>query len=728
MNMKHFTLHAFPYSVFVPGTPFSYTRIFSTRGRLLPLLLAALFVLPGRMSANSGFSSLASNPSIGELLNPDGTLNRYTGFSGSLDLNGFSVRLDPDKGVVAIPVKAPASPDAQGMMTSGWSPMGSGLVESGSYGECHTIVVSGTDVYVGGSFETAGGVPAENIAKWNGTSWSTLGGGLNGANCRVIVISGTDLYAGGGFYFQTASGVYAKNIAKWNGSVWSPLGTGITGACFSIAVSGTTVYAGGGFIAAGDVPANNIAKWDGTAWSALGSGLNGSCWSIAISGTDLYIAGSFSTAGGNPVNYVAKWNGSTWSALGTGMNGSCNVVVISGTDIYVGGAFTTPANNIAKWNGSAWSALGTGLNNGCRAIFLSGTDIYAGGAFTMAGGAPANSIAKWNGTSWSALDGGLNGIGCFAIGVSGTDVYAGGSFSMADGMIANSIAKWQPPVPVDTDGDGTPDPTDGCPTDPYKIAPGACGCNQKDEDTDADGTADCVDGCPNDQNKIAPGICGCGQKDYDSDNDGLYDCFDNCDHVANVPQTDIDCDGAGNACDLCPGGNDLVDNDLNGLPDCKYPPIYSKIIPAWKCGTNKVYVAHLSGGIHTTQCVTYSSLTTHLNHGDYLGPHNNAPCPVPSPNMDGGSDGLFPTELAAELELFPNPAGEEVNIFFERGDAPAVLTIYDQFGKAIWTETLEAGQMEITLHLDNRRLSNGVYLVCAESEGERRTQRLVIAR
>ncbi len=79
---------------------------------------------------------------------------------------------------------------------------------------------------------------------------------------------------------------------------------------------------------------------------------------------------------------------------------------------------------------------------------------------------------------------------------------------------------------TDSDNDGTPDCNDGCPTDPNKTAPGACGCGIADTDNDNDGTADCNDGCPTDPNKTAPGACGCGIADTDSDNDGIADCVD----------------------------------------------------------------------------------------------------------------------------------------------------------------------------------------------------------
>ena len=45
-----------------------------------------------------------------------------------------------------------------------------------------------------------------------------------------------------------------------------------------------------------------------------------------------------------------------------------------------------------------------------------------------------------------------------------------------------------------------------------------------DVDTDEDGVNDCDDDCPTDPYKIEPGLCGCGVADLDSDGDGLLDC------------------------------------------------------------------------------------------------------------------------------------------------------------------------------------------------------------
>ena len=151
--------------------------------------------------------------------------------------------------------------------------------------------------------------------------WVSLNPGMPGANGDVsaIAVDGSgNVYVGGGFTFIGT--VPANYIAKWDGSAWSALGSGMNGDVYALAVSGTNLYAGGDFTTAGGVPANNIAKWNGSAWSALGSGMNGTVYALAVSGTNLYAGGYFTTAGGVTANNIAKWDGSAWSALGSGMN------------------------------------------------------------------------------------------------------------------------------------------------------------------------------------------------------------------------------------------------------------------------------------------------------------------------------------------------------------------------------------------------------------------------
>ncbi len=143
---------------------------------------------------------------------------------------------------------------------------------------------------------------------------------------------------------------------------------------------------------------------------------------------------------------------------------------------------------------------------------------------------------------------------------------------------------------TDSDSDGTPNCIDGCPTDPNKIAAGQCGCSVADVDSDGDGTANCNDGCPTNPNKIAPGQCGCAVADVDSDGDGTANCNDGCPNDSNkiapgqcgcgVADTDTDGDGTANCNDGCPSdpaktqpgtcgcGVSEIDTDGDGVKNC----------------------------------------------------------------------------------------------------------------------------------------------------------------
>jgi hypothetical protein len=337
---------------------------------------------------------------------------------------------------------------------SSWSALGSGVsgVADNLIGDVYALAVSGGTLYAGGAFTSADGSPANNIAQWNGSSWSALDSGTNsvGLNNGVfaLAVSGSTLYAGG--VFTAAGGSAANYVAQWNGSSWSALGlglnVGINNYVLALAVSGSTLYAGGLFQTAGGTPAANIAQWDGTNWSALGSGVNAFVFALAVSGSTLYAGGLFTTEDGSAATNIAQWNGTNWSALGPGINFTVNALAVSGSTLYAGGNFTNAggnaANYIAQWNGSNWSALGSGMNNAVSALAVSGSTLYAGGYFTTAGGdTNANYIAQWNGSNWSALGSGMDNV-VVALAVSGSTLYAGGEFTNEDGNAANYIAQW----------------------------------------------------------------------------------------------------------------------------------------------------------------------------------------------------------------------------------------------------------------------------------------------
>jgi hypothetical protein len=287
-------------------------------------------------------------------------------------------------GTAFIPIRALAQ-------CSDWQP-GFNLPGIGGTPSASVVFDDGTGsaLYVAGDFRTAENVTASCVAKWDGSAWSSLGSGItdslyNQPRVSSLAVfddgSGPALYVVG--WFNHAGGVYAAKIARWDGTNWSEVGGGLPLAytVTSLGVfddgNGPALYVGGNFAVPGAPSSGGIARWDGSAWTPLGSGFAGSinprilCMTVFDdgSGPALYVGGSFTMAGAVNVSNIARWDGSTWSALGSGMDGDIRVLTAfdngSGLGLYAGGSFTvaggTPATGIARWNGSSWSALGSDL-------------------------------------------------------------------------------------------------------------------------------------------------------------------------------------------------------------------------------------------------------------------------------------------------------------------------------------------------------------------------------
>ena len=234
----------------------------------------------------------------------------------------------------------------------------------------------------------------------------------------VIYDSVGNLYLGG--LFSSAYSVAANNIARYDGASWSALGVGTNNYIRALAIGPDgNLIAGGAFTTAGGSGANRIARWDGAAWSALGSGVNNEVFSI-VTGPDgyVYVGGTFTQAGGNPANRVARWTGSAWEALGTGMDSDVyRLTFDSAGNLYAVGNFTTAggltANGAAKWNGVSWAPLGTGITGGYGGAVQYDTlagRLLVGGTFTSAGGVTTpDSIATWTGSAWLPSDVNLPG-------------------------------------------------------------------------------------------------------------------------------------------------------------------------------------------------------------------------------------------------------------------------------------------------------------------------------
>jgi hypothetical protein len=364
---------------------------------------------------------------------------------------------------------------------SAWTALGSGVSGASTFRTVRALTVwddgDGPALYVGGSFTSAGGVAASYLARWDGTSFSPVGGGLDS---QVFSLTTFDSGAGAGLYvggeFTHAGALSANCIAKWNGSSWSAFGVGMNNEVRAMAFydeghgGGPVLFAGGGFTLAGGVTAQRIARWDGAAWSPVVNGVrNGghpAVNALAVFddgsgvGSALYVGGAFDDAGSQPdANDIARWNGNFWSKLENGVDGTVLALATfddgngGGATLHIGGSFisagTAAARSAAKWDGASWSSLGRGTSLDVRALAVlddgQGPALYAGGAFKSIGGVAADRIAKWDGASWAPLGSGVDNV-VSALAVyddgAGPALYAAGSFSNAGGAPASRIAKW----------------------------------------------------------------------------------------------------------------------------------------------------------------------------------------------------------------------------------------------------------------------------------------------
>ncbi len=202
------------------------------------------------------------------------------------------------------------------------------------------------ELYVGGFFVDIGGISVKRIARFDGTTWRDVGGGVTaGMAPRVtaMVMYNGELHVAGDM--SKVGSVNVKNIARWDGNQWHPVGTGLgsEGLVASMVVDtiNNFLYAGGGFSTTADgIPVNGTAVWDGERWDSLATPLRG----VGTFGMTMYKNQLFIGGGGGPTftatdTVMARWDGKQWYPV-HGLNGGIMSLATYKDELYVGGGFT----------------------------------------------------------------------------------------------------------------------------------------------------------------------------------------------------------------------------------------------------------------------------------------------------------------------------------------------------------------------------------------------------
>ena len=148
-----------------------------------------------------------------------------------------------------------------------WKSLGNGIIlpilcslEGVNDAGVHSLVIYQNELYASGCFYKAAGdsSPDDCIARWDGNQWHAVGGGLN-VYATYMAVFNNELYASGAF--TTAGGIPAKQIAKWDGSKWCSIDTNAIGG--KLAVYNNELLLGSGKTFTNIGINSCIIKWTG---------------------------------------------------------------------------------------------------------------------------------------------------------------------------------------------------------------------------------------------------------------------------------------------------------------------------------------------------------------------------------------------------------------------------------------------------------------------------------
>jgi len=253
-------------------------------------------------------------------------------------------------------------------------------------------------LYVGGKFERANRKLVNNVAVWDGTSWSGVGKGVDGEVFDILELNGKVFVAGDFSYAGKSTeseGVPAVRIAKWDGTKWSAMGKpAVDREIYALTTDGKSVFIGGNFTKINDeTETRGVAKWNGTKWEAIGGKFDRAVMTMCFHKGTLYAGGIFHNFGDDSMEGIASYDGKTWNEVGNGgLNSRVAWLSSDGMNLYAAGQFNLGGSQgIGKWDGSKWS-LAAKTDNETFFVHAEGKRVYFTGDFSSINGKPSHNV------------------------------------------------------------------------------------------------------------------------------------------------------------------------------------------------------------------------------------------------------------------------------------------------------------------------------------------------
>ena len=314
---------------------------------------------------------------------------------------------------------------------------------SDALNDVYAIAVRGNDIYLGGSFKTMGGQRRNRIAKVSkaGVLDPNFNPNITGGNpggVATIVVTSTDVFVGGNF--SAIGGQPRVNLAKVNpitGLVDAgrrsfdpdPVASTSSGRVSALQVLGDDVYVSGNFTSIGGAWRNQIAKISAATGDADvsfnanvsgGSAYGPNIDDVVLARETLFVAGDFSLIGGAARNNVATLNPKTGGEV-TGFNPNVTGgqrptvyrIRVTDQEVYIGGFFThvggQAQSHVARLTRTgASSAFEPRVADAVVALATSNTTLYVGGLFYKVGGRQRLEYAQFTQPLTLAVPGALD--------------------------------------------------------------------------------------------------------------------------------------------------------------------------------------------------------------------------------------------------------------------------------------------------------------------------------
>lgn len=316
-----------------------------------------------------------------------------------------------------------------------WGPLGSGLAGT----QVDYLQVWNGKLIAAGRITTAGGLPAHNIAAWDGSQWSALGEGWD--SIRGITTH-NGMLAVAGVRPDSSEG----EVALWDGVEWTTAAKSNKNLLASYLGQ---LYQADQWRDALGYHHASVKRYDGLFWVTVREWVLSPGYGASINVLTVIDDSLFVDVG--PYGWIYSYDGSTWTPKGTTGREFGKALTKANGTLYSLGRWNIGETGVSFWDGALWTDI----------LFQDyfTDDLFAGadkGLIAFEGKATLGSafydgvnlfyrVVQWDGLNWTTLGGEMNNL-VRVLTIYNGKLMAAGEFTEADSLPAGFVAEYLGPV------------------------------------------------------------------------------------------------------------------------------------------------------------------------------------------------------------------------------------------------------------------------------------------